>query len=303
MRGRSPAATSLHVTLRLIVLISHVAPPVRARRRQWDIPELRQLLEAVIPKSTAVEGYEVEHDFPHLGRRIMRLDARRMFHPDHNGTTLLLAVEDITNGRRKEQEKDLLLGELQHRVRNLLALVHSLARRTGAEGRSGTEYRDAFLGRLGTLAEAHELAFEATTPPTWASWSGHPGALRRRPGAGHGRGRAAGGPGPRAGHALVPDPARAGGQRGQARGAVRPRGAGAGRLGERPGRGGGAAVAVFACAGRSKAARKYGRRRPAGHRGFGTRLVEFATTHELHGQAELTFAPEGLRAEIAFPIG
>jgi two-component sensor histidine kinase len=37
--------------------------------------------------------------------------------------------------------------------------------------------------------------------------------------------------------------------------------------------------------------------------GFGTRLIEFATTHELHGQAELTFAPAGLQAEIAFPIG
>ena len=49
---------------------------------QWDIPDLRHLLEEVIPKSAAVEGYEVEHDFPHLGRRTMRLDARKLFHPD-----------------------------------------------------------------------------------------------------------------------------------------------------------------------------------------------------------------------------
>jgi PAS domain-containing protein len=35
---------------------------------QWDIPDLRHLLEAVIPRSTAVEGCEVEHDFPGLGR-------------------------------------------------------------------------------------------------------------------------------------------------------------------------------------------------------------------------------------------
>ena len=39
--------------------------------RQWDIPDLRHLLEAVIPRSRAVEGYEVEHEFPHLGRRTM----------------------------------------------------------------------------------------------------------------------------------------------------------------------------------------------------------------------------------------
>src|SRR3712207_797952 len=82
---------------------------------QWDVPELRRLLEEVIPRSVAVEGYEVEHDFPRLGRRTMRLDARKLFHPDNNGTTLLLAIEDVTDGRRKEQERELLLGELRHR--------------------------------------------------------------------------------------------------------------------------------------------------------------------------------------------
>ena len=43
--------------------------------------------------------------------------------------------------------------------------------------------------------------------------------------------------------------------------------------------------------------------RPPAGQGFGTRLIEFAATHELHGQAELTFTPAGLRAEIAFPLG
>jgi two-component sensor histidine kinase len=43
--------------------------------------------------------------------------------------------------------------------------------------------------------------------------------------------------------------------------------------------------------------------RPPAGQGFGTRLVEFAATHELHGRAELTFAPAGLQAEIAFPLG
>ena len=102
----------------------------------------------------------------------MRLNARKMVHPDDNGTTLLLAIEDITNGRRQEQEKDLRLGELRHRVKNLLALVRALARRTGAEGRSGEEYRDAFLGRLEALAVAHELAFEDRTASTWPRSSG-----------------------------------------------------------------------------------------------------------------------------------
>jgi PAS domain-containing protein len=48
---------------------------------QWDIPDLRHLLEAVIPRSAAVEGYEVEHDFPGLGRRAVLLHARRLSAP------------------------------------------------------------------------------------------------------------------------------------------------------------------------------------------------------------------------------
>jgi two-component sensor histidine kinase len=42
-------------------------------------------------------------------------------------------------------------------------------------------------------------------------------------------------------------------------------------------------------------------RSPAGQ-GFGTRLIEFATTQELQGEVELTFTPPGLQAEIVFPI-
>ena len=45
---------------------------------QWDIPELRVLLLDVIPKSTAVVNYKVEHDFPGLGRRTMLLTARTL---------------------------------------------------------------------------------------------------------------------------------------------------------------------------------------------------------------------------------
>ena len=38
--------------------------------------------------------------------------------------------------------------------------MQALARQTEAAGRTGEAYRDAFLGRLGTLVRAHELAFE-----------------------------------------------------------------------------------------------------------------------------------------------
>nr|WP_234841269.1 PAS domain-containing protein [Sinorhizobium meliloti] len=80
----------------------------------WDIPELRRLLEEVIPKSTAVVDYEVEHDFPSIGRRTMLVSAHRLFHPDNNSRTLLLSIVDATERRQLEAEKDVLLGELRH---------------------------------------------------------------------------------------------------------------------------------------------------------------------------------------------
>jgi two-component sensor histidine kinase len=127
--------------------------------RQWDIPELRRLLEEVIPKSTAVVDYEVEHDFPSIGRRAMLVSAHRLFHPDNNSRTLLLSIVDATERRQHEAEKDVLLGELRHRMKNLLALVQAMARQTTAVGRSGEEYRDAFLGRFNALVQAHDAAF------------------------------------------------------------------------------------------------------------------------------------------------
>lgn len=127
--------------------------------RQWDIPELRRLLEEVIPKSTAVVDYEVEHDYPSIGRRTMLVSAHRLFHPDNNSRTLLLSIVDATERRQREAEKDVLLGELRHRMKNLLGLVQAMARQTTATGRSGEEYRDAFLARFHALVQAHDAAY------------------------------------------------------------------------------------------------------------------------------------------------
>ena len=122
--------------------------PYELGNGQWDIPELRHLLEAVIPKSAAVVDYEVAHDFPNLGRRTMLLTARKLPHPAGSGGTFLLAIEDATERRRHDEEQDLLLDELRHRVKNLLTLVQALAHQTEAAGRTGEEYRDDFLGRF-----------------------------------------------------------------------------------------------------------------------------------------------------------
>lgn len=73
--------------------------------RQWDIPILRTLLEDILPNNGDLHGFEVEHDFPTIGHKIMLLNARRVRRPtltDGNPELILLAIEDITERRQAE---------------------------------------------------------------------------------------------------------------------------------------------------------------------------------------------------------
>ena len=100
---------------------------------QWNIPGLRALLEDIIPKRRTVEAYEVEHEFPSIGRRVMLLNARRVFDEDGSASAILLAIEDVTRRREADREKDellqqkeILLQEMQHRVANSLQIIASI---------------------------------------------------------------------------------------------------------------------------------------------------------------------------------
>jgi chemotaxis protein methyltransferase CheR len=107
---------------------------------QWDNPALRKLLAEVIPHHTTIEEFEVEQDFPTIGRRTMLLNARKVFYEGNNSTSLLVAIEDVTERRTLEREKDeflrekdellrqkdLLLEEMNHRVNNSLQIIASI---------------------------------------------------------------------------------------------------------------------------------------------------------------------------------
>ncbi|HPQ80868.1 MAG TPA: PAS domain-containing protein [bacterium] len=64
--------------------------------KQWDIPKLRELLETIIPDNESFDNYEVQHEFPHIGKRTMLLNARRIPAPPAKIDTILLTIEDIT---------------------------------------------------------------------------------------------------------------------------------------------------------------------------------------------------------------
>jgi two-component sensor histidine kinase len=99
---------------------------------EWDMPKLRLLLEKIIPDHGTMNDYEVEHDFPRIGKRVLLLNARIVrYEKAHRN--ILLSIEDITVQRALEREKDellrqkdVLLDEIQHRVANSLQIIASI---------------------------------------------------------------------------------------------------------------------------------------------------------------------------------
>jgi diguanylate cyclase (GGDEF)-like protein/PAS domain S-box-containing protein len=70
---------------------------------QWDIPELRNLLEEVIPEHREFNDFPVEHDFPQVGVRTMLLNARQVVQEPDKPPLILLAIEDITERKQAEE--------------------------------------------------------------------------------------------------------------------------------------------------------------------------------------------------------
>ena len=69
---------------------------------QWDIPALRKLLEDILPKNTFFKGFEVDHKFPFIGRKVMILNAREIHFKEDDSSKdfppiILLAIEDVTD--------------------------------------------------------------------------------------------------------------------------------------------------------------------------------------------------------------
>ncbi|HUL23035.1 MAG TPA: sigma 54-interacting transcriptional regulator [Thermodesulfobacteriota bacterium] len=81
--------------------------------RQWDIPALRELLEEIVPQNSHFNDFEVNHEFPAIGKKTMLLNARRIYREGKGTDMILLAIEDITE--RKKTEEALKISETRYR--------------------------------------------------------------------------------------------------------------------------------------------------------------------------------------------
>jgi len=80
--------------------------------KQWDIPELRTLLEKILPEKSIFNDFEVTHTFPTIGSLIMLLNAREVIHKNSSEKLILLSIEDITE--RKEAERRVKISEYRY---------------------------------------------------------------------------------------------------------------------------------------------------------------------------------------------
>jgi two-component system CheB/CheR fusion protein len=98
--------------------------------RQWDIPDLRKLLEDILPQKNYFNGYEVNHEFETLGRRTMLLNARQVDSEDGTPDRIVLAIEDITERKQAERSLRHAMAEIEQASRSkdefLAALSHEL---------------------------------------------------------------------------------------------------------------------------------------------------------------------------------
>lgn len=81
--------------------------------KQWNLPELKQLIEEILPTHNPFNDYRVEHKFPHIGRKVMLLNARQIKAKGKWKDRILLAIEDITEFEDDKRQADEALKVVQ----------------------------------------------------------------------------------------------------------------------------------------------------------------------------------------------
>lgn len=263
---------------------------------QWNIPQLRTLLEDTLRENDAFSDFVVAYVFEGIGAKTMLLNARRLRRNGGRPDAILLAIEDTTERTQADDHRNLLIDELSHRVKNTLATVQSLANQTSLRASTLDDFQTAFDGRLQALARAHELLvaenWTGADIGQLARWTLDPYRAEKDDRI------VINGPKliltPKAGtamvmilHELATNAAKYGAlSTPDGRLGVK------WRLGKRKGE------RVFHLTWAETAGKQI---EPPTRKGFGSRLIEGSASYELEGSAKLDFRSEGLDCVIVFP--
>lgn len=107
--------------------------------RQWNIPKLRVLLEEILPEKNTIEDFVVEHDFRDIGQKTMLLNARTLRQGPDKKSLILLAIEDITERKQLEQQKDEFISIASHELKTPITSVKAYAQILGQRFRKAND--------------------------------------------------------------------------------------------------------------------------------------------------------------------
>jgi PAS domain S-box-containing protein len=102
-------------------------------------------------------GVEVKFRNERLSDRVFLLSVGPLLNEAKVSLGSIVTLTEITERKRAEEQQATIVAELNHRFRNMLTLVQSLAVQTVRSSGSIEAFSDAFLGRLKALASAHDL--------------------------------------------------------------------------------------------------------------------------------------------------
>lgn len=98
--------------------------------KEWDIPALRNLLEDILPKKSEFYDFEVSHNFPRLGEKILRLNATSIYQKTQRAELILLSIEDFTERKKSQQ----LILDSEERFETAVAAVQGLVWTNNSKG-------------------------------------------------------------------------------------------------------------------------------------------------------------------------
>jgi PAS domain S-box-containing protein len=123
--------------------------------RGLDQERLRQILAGEI------EDFEIEKRYRTKSGGLVwvNLTVSCMRAEDRAVKYFISVIEDISDQKAAERQQKLLIGELNHRVKNILSMIQAMASHTMRASRTMAIFREKFSGRLRAIAAAHDSVF------------------------------------------------------------------------------------------------------------------------------------------------